>query len=335
MEGHWLVARDDTIIPAICYASCNKAYLEAQRVGKSPELCTSDSAFNDYYLGCIKCIESKAADVNTTRKVYLDPTFSQFVDYCSVALPSPQQDVITLPATFFIIRTTTEWATFTGTDGMVTARATTTAVVTDLNPNAWTIGKNPSISSTVTDTSNTTSSGLGLTSTHLTSSVPTSDGGRFSFSDDTENHRLATPWIILASILSVVVTIALLGCTAFWLRRRRRSRHRITTPTEQSGYDASKKIAMGWERSQLHGDCLPGPDPQELDAAAAAALEPEPEPPSSPKELDAITKLFRAPYPPRELDATGSDYGELEAGGDSPSSRRRPPSPNADAKKSQ
>ncbi|KAK3998356.1 hypothetical protein QBC44DRAFT_363892 [Cladorrhinum sp. PSN332] len=136
--------------------------------------------------------------------------------------------------------------------------------------------------------------------------------------DAAATKALATPWVILASVLSVLVAIALLGSTVSWFRRRRRRQLELRTttaadPSEPSQeYDSSKEPKTAWERSQLHSDCLPRPDPQELESETAVFG-----PASPPQELDGTTKLFRPPYPPRELDATSSlvaDYCELGAG---------------------
>lgn len=90
-------------IPAVCYDSCSKsnmelnsdhadrcfldnANLEAQAIGKNPELCDPDGTFFTYYNACQGCL--KNAD-NTQAQDYLDPAFSQFIDYCNALSSTP------------------------------------------------------------------------------------------------------------------------------------------------------------------------------------------------------------------------------------------------------
>ncbi|KAI1115103.1 hypothetical protein F5Y14DRAFT_412214 [Nemania sp. NC0429] len=68
-------------IPEVCYDTCNNANIEAQHVGKSPELCNPDSDFMTYYNACSGCVKAQTDDPQVTKD-YLDPAFSQYLDYC-------------------------------------------------------------------------------------------------------------------------------------------------------------------------------------------------------------------------------------------------------------
>lgn len=93
--GHLLVKRGGTPLPSVCYDTCNNGFLEAQMIGKLPSLCDAGSAFRGYYDGCRECINtySNSSDsdrdgdkYSVVRREYLQPEFSQWVDYCEVGL---------------------------------------------------------------------------------------------------------------------------------------------------------------------------------------------------------------------------------------------------------
>ncbi|KAK3998374.1 hypothetical protein QBC44DRAFT_302864 [Cladorrhinum sp. PSN332] len=74
--------RDYNGVPFLCVTICTDAYHEAQRVGKRPELCASDSKFSGYYSSCRVCIETFATDPRQDSQD-LNPAFGSYVDYCS------------------------------------------------------------------------------------------------------------------------------------------------------------------------------------------------------------------------------------------------------------
>ncbi|KAK4232558.1 hypothetical protein QBC38DRAFT_514235 [Podospora fimiseda] len=300
MEGHWLASRDETIVPAECYAWCNNAYLEAQRVGKSPELCDNNSTFNDLYSKCRECIQAWPGESKITLIVYLEPTFFQFIDYCSSG--SAQSVVVTLPASFFVTQTTTSWAVFTKSDGEVSSSAVIT-VLKELDSDVW-VRASPSTTQNIT-----TSTIRNSTYTPPTSSAPTSEPTKFptdESQDATDTKASANPWIVLASILSVLLSVVSIGGILLLIRRRRRRAKEQQRP-EETNYESPKV----WERSQLHSDYIPRPGFHELESIRP------------PQELDGIAK----PYPSTELDATGdgkvANYAELgEADNADPRNKR-------------
>ncbi|KAI0445162.1 hypothetical protein F4803DRAFT_205353 [Xylaria telfairii] len=75
----WLQPRGLTI-PSACYSICNNCFLEAQVVGKVPELCDPDSAFMMYYNACTDCVDSIGEHKSIDD---VDPAFYQFIDYCA------------------------------------------------------------------------------------------------------------------------------------------------------------------------------------------------------------------------------------------------------------
>ncbi|KAK7957113.1 uncharacterized protein PG986_006335 [Apiospora aurea] len=74
----------ENIVPSMCYAICNTAYLEAQKIGKGPLLCKPDSDFNQYVATCNECSEEHKSELKVTNSRGMTPYFSQYLDYCSV-----------------------------------------------------------------------------------------------------------------------------------------------------------------------------------------------------------------------------------------------------------
>lgn len=88
-NAHHVLKRDETIAPAVCFATCNNCYTEAQSVGKSSALCASDSSFRSYYDACQSCADSNSATPRRSLSVYVEPKFAEFLNFCDsqVALP--------------------------------------------------------------------------------------------------------------------------------------------------------------------------------------------------------------------------------------------------------
>jgi len=84
-KRHRLSKRDDSIVPAVCYDSCNNCYLEAQSVGKTQALCNRDSPFELYYQACNSCITHNQPESKLSTKRYLVEKFGQFLHYCDTS----------------------------------------------------------------------------------------------------------------------------------------------------------------------------------------------------------------------------------------------------------
>jgi len=82
-----ILKRDNTIVPALCYAQCNNCMLEAQKVGKTPELCRSGSAFQSDYSSCNECVSANGDTTKTSLQTYVNPQFAQFIDFCNAKAP--------------------------------------------------------------------------------------------------------------------------------------------------------------------------------------------------------------------------------------------------------
>ncbi|CAG9936916.1 unnamed protein product [Clonostachys rosea f. rosea IK726] len=82
-----LAKRDINTAPAICYSTCNNAYVLASSLGKSDELCDATGDFIAGYNACIKCITDNIGESQTTPRDIVDPEFGQFLNYCSGSNP--------------------------------------------------------------------------------------------------------------------------------------------------------------------------------------------------------------------------------------------------------
>ncbi|KAL1900328.1 hypothetical protein Cpir12675_001012 [Ceratocystis pirilliformis] len=88
--------REDTL-PESCYVPCNLASLEAQNVGRVPEICEPDSAFNESYATCQFCIDSlEGTKSYDDGKAYVQSKLGSLLDYCSV---DPAVSVVTRSST--------------------------------------------------------------------------------------------------------------------------------------------------------------------------------------------------------------------------------------------
>lgn len=75
--------RDISDIPGQCYNDCNEASLMPQSLGKTPELCESDSFTAELGL-CKTCISNNAdSDSDDQYSQRMLPTFAQYLNYCS------------------------------------------------------------------------------------------------------------------------------------------------------------------------------------------------------------------------------------------------------------
>ncbi|KAH7391539.1 hypothetical protein BKA64DRAFT_107921 [Cadophora sp. MPI-SDFR-AT-0126] len=175
-HAHWkkardvlhLLKRDESIVPAVCYATCNNCYLEAQSVGLSPELCADGSAFRSSYEACQNCVAANSATPKDSLQVYVDPKFAIFIDFCETQAPIPVVEpstststatVVPVPATQSVV-VATETAPTPTTSVEITSQV---PAVTSSNPVpiATSTSSNPEpIPSTTSSSPPTSTSGL-------------------------------------------------------------------------------------------------------------------------------------------------------------------------------
>ncbi|KAI0809434.1 hypothetical protein GGR55DRAFT_649934 [Xylaria sp. FL0064] len=268
-------------VPEICYNTCNNAVLEAQAVGKVPELCSPDSVFMSYYTGCVACVEANASDAQLTTKDYLDPAFAEWIDYCGNTSPSPASTlvgeytgVITILYTTTIDGTETVWPLVKTVTTF--APRPDTAIVTiktsqDGQPTTWIFTKTfthlasdflvSESKSTSNPSATTSSTGSDmLTSTPHSSEVTVSPPVSTMGSESDQIVQSSRAWIA-GPVIGGVAGIAILVLVTWWLLFRSK---------ENESHEVHGESAIKSELEAKH-------QPQELDSH---------EPNRSPVELE-------------------------------------------------
>jgi len=93
-----LQKRDTSVVPAVCYAACNDCYIEAQRVGLSPGLCTPGSPFESDYGACQACVAANGDSLKISLQTYVEPEFQPFIDFCNATPATEVQSTSTSTA---------------------------------------------------------------------------------------------------------------------------------------------------------------------------------------------------------------------------------------------
>ncbi|VBB74006.1 Putative protein of unknown function [Podospora comata] len=172
------------VVPATCFNLCDSAYLEAQRVGRDPDLCAPGSVFLDILDECKVCIADNTDDTKyeEIERVYLEPNFRPWLDYCDslpgvpITTTTSGEPQVTDTAT---VSTDTGLPpnTSTGFDDITTSTTTTSSEETST----------PTSTPTSTDetTSTTTDSSTETTLTETTSTTSESTSSTETLSSET------------------------------------------------------------------------------------------------------------------------------------------------------
>ncbi|KAK0732588.1 hypothetical protein B0T21DRAFT_197962 [Apiosordaria backusii] len=250
------VGENADFLPAGCFAYCDTAYQETQRIGRQPELCEPNSVFRKIYKDCKKCLEAELVDnegrLLLVQREYLNPNFEPWFSYCESG-PAPQ---VTFPADYFDTLVTTKWGPVTYlSDGSATSFLTT---VTQVIPNLRSFNITTTEASTLTSTEAATATTSSSTSS---SATPTQSVSELEVKTDetSTSSGLTTPALVGVIVGPVVAAILLLGGIAYCIRR-----HRKKATATQARND---EVDESWGKAQLHGDSLPAEPktpPQEL-----------------------------------------------------------------------
>jgi hypothetical protein len=173
-----LQKRDSSVAPAVCYAVCNDCYIEAQNVGLSPALCTSDSPFLSDYGRCQACVANYENSDKSSLQTYAEPEFAPFVNFCNAtpaesAVQSTSTAVVTPPPVTQSVVVATETAptptVSVAVTSQVPANTPTTTPTTSSTPSTtetaggvFTSSSSGSSSATTSVAQVTTNSGNGL-----------------------------------------------------------------------------------------------------------------------------------------------------------------------------
>ncbi|KAJ5144049.1 uncharacterized protein N7515_002836 [Penicillium bovifimosum] len=175
---------DITNIPTVCYNDCNSAAHEPQVLGKTSEICQSDSAFMEDVAICEDCVTNNAEDSESGSDIYssqMQPTFAQWLNYCSDMVTSTTATTAT--STTSSVTQTTEVTTEVTTTSSVTTTSTsdtpteTTFTTTETTSIMTTSGQTTSTQSLTTEeitTSTQAEETSSATETSTTTEAPTS-----------------------------------------------------------------------------------------------------------------------------------------------------------------
>ncbi|KAK4660955.1 hypothetical protein QC762_123540 [Podospora pseudocomata] len=176
------------VVPATCFNLCDSAYLEAQRVGRDPDLCAPGSVFLDILDECKVCIAENTDDTKyeEIERVYLEPNFRPWLDYCDT-LPGVPITTTTSgePQVTDTASVSTDTGlppnTSTGFDDFTTSTTTTSSEETST----------PTSTPTSTDetTSTTTDSSTETTLTETTSTTSESTSSTETLSSETTSSE--------------------------------------------------------------------------------------------------------------------------------------------------
>ncbi|KAJ5811012.1 hypothetical protein N7447_010528 [Penicillium robsamsonii] len=141
---------DITNIPDVCYNDCNGAALVPEKLGKTSELCKSDSPFMENLGVCEECITNNGESGSDAYSSKMLPTFVQWLNYCSDMVTSTTQESTTSTKT----KTPTTTTRVTDRTTTTSTEATTAATVTGTQA---TRTKVPSTEETTAEPTNTVS----------------------------------------------------------------------------------------------------------------------------------------------------------------------------------
>ncbi|KAJ5542069.1 hypothetical protein N7461_008072 [Penicillium sp. DV-2018c] len=223
---------DITNIPTVCYNDCNDAAHEPQVLGKTPEICESDSAFMENVGICENCVTNNADDSESGSEIYsseMQPTFAQWLNYCSDKVTSTT--VTTATSTMSSSTQTTEvtttstsvpaastGTTFTTTEATTSTKSTTAQSTSTQSPTTQYTEE----TTTRTQTEETSSGSEGTktteTPTFITTSVPgtvitTSQPGTVvttSFSGSTVTTEISGT-LVTSSVPGSIITTSISG----------------------------------------------------------------------------------------------------------------------------
>jgi len=209
-HAHWkkarevlhLLKRDETIVPAVCFATCNNAYLEAQSVGKDPELCTAGSAFRVSYEACQSCVIANGDVEKASLQVYVEPKFAPFIDFCEAQEAIPVLEPSTSTSTATVVPVPATQSVIVATETVPTP--TTSVEVTSQVPAVTSSSPVPistSTSSTPAPASSTTSDTPAPTPSTTSSSPPTTTSGLVQITGNVAATSKQSSFALMVSVL--------------------------------------------------------------------------------------------------------------------------------------
>ncbi|KAK4181115.1 hypothetical protein QBC36DRAFT_371384 [Triangularia setosa] len=236
-------------LPFLCFSACDNAYLEAQRTGKTSELCQFGSIYPRTLNDCRSCISMETDDsyYQVVDKAYLKLNFQPWIDYCrallavtgSTGVGQPANTIVEYSADYFETLTKTIWKQTTLNNDFVSSFQET---VTQILPKLMFFNTTVTDESTSTSTNNATTTSLSLTSTSVAATQSASEL-EINVDGETSSGPLDRSALIGVIVGSAIGGLLLLGAIAFLIRHRRKKTH--------------PPIKRRCGKAQLHSDSLP------------------------------------------------------------------------------
>ncbi|KAJ8062374.1 hypothetical protein OCU04_008918 [Sclerotinia nivalis] len=243
-------------LPAVCYSTCDSAYIAALKIGKAPELCASGSYFKDDYSSCQACIEANSGNVKQDIAGYIEPQFGPFLDYCA-----SQASSTTVPG--LVVNTITTASSDQPFSSLPSSLRPFTSIFSSLtsSPSGSAYSTATAINTELIQLFNGSILTLTLTNLITLRNQPITTSSSFATDSKSKSSpvHVQLHGILFGSIfggLSVVV----LSCWIYWRfwRRQKLRRSKVgSTAGDENGH----------EKAQLHSECLRPKDPQEIDGS--------------------------------------------------------------------
>ncbi|KAH8591048.1 hypothetical protein B0O99DRAFT_598577 [Bisporella sp. PMI_857] len=212
--------RDNTIVPAICFTPCNDAFIEAQKIGLNPSLCTLDSVFTLGIQECNQCVVANGGSTNDTSLAsYVSPQFASFINYCTSLLSSYES-------------TTTKDSSQIALQSLYIEQG---GVISSFEARLSSLEAAKNHTTTIYQTQ---------TSFQVSATLVVSDPSATHVGASRSKSRV---WIAGPVIGGLVVILAIVGI-ALWIRRRKIRQAAVDRKATEQNSPA--------EKAQLHGDSL-------------------------------------------------------------------------------
>ncbi|EKV19469.1 hypothetical protein PDIG_02660 [Penicillium digitatum PHI26] len=244
---------DITNIPAVCYNDCNDAAHEPQLLGKTSELCKSDSAFMENLESCNECITNNAESGSDQFSSKMLPTFAQWLNFCSdLATSTTTQSATSTKVDTAAIRIQT--ITTTSTEVSIAAAITSTQALQASSTEASSTSTEPtSTEPTSTEPTSTEASSTEATNAETTNAETTS-------SQSTQETTTTTGAEESSSLIETTQTVSRFTTSTSGLSRDKLSAgiyrdniitwltyHRLVFRFNQDGVEYSGRRGWGWK----------------------------------------------------------------------------------------
>lgn len=205
------------------------AYIEAQSVGKTPDLCDQDSTFSTLVDQCTDCIKEATESGNASSDL-VPPEFNQFINYCASEGNGTDQinavEVSTLLLSY---------------SSLVASQSSLEAALSS---------KGYNVSTTTTDMSTTTTPESRFTVTVAQTATSSPDIGTNRPDTNSSNTKVIVPAVV------VPVVFCLAAAAVMWalIRRRRRRMQQDNADTDE--FDGKAQLHADEFRPELEAEAM-------------------------------------------------------------------------------